>query len=138
MVVHDDPHSIPLIHLDRWAGSATVVAPEVYDLAGHQFLLHGFGDQVEFLRPASHSPRKLRNVWRFHGDDPTAAASGSLTHVPRFHARSVLLRGRKQARCGGQTGTQAKRVSKEITSVLHGSSSSRVEGPSVLERPRGH
>src|SRR5713101_6168077 len=133
MVIHDDPYPITLIHLDRWTRRPPVVPPQVYDLAGDQFLLHGLGNQVKFLRPAGHAPGKCRNVRRFHGNDPTAALA-SVAHVLHVHvfsaAFSARLRGRcKEARCGRQTGAQTKSISQEITSVLHGSSSSRVGGP---------
>src|SRR6266852_7220665 len=133
MVIHDDPYPITLIHLDRWTRRPSVVPPQVYDLAGDQFLLHGLGNQVKFLRSAGHAPGKCRNVRRFHGNDPTAALA-SVAHVLHVHvfsaAFSARLRGRcKEARCGRQTGAQTKSISQEITSVLHGSSSSRHGGP---------
>src|SRR5712692_5889892 len=134
MVIHDDPYPITLIHLDRWTRRPPVVPPQVYDLAGDQFLLHGLGNQVKFLRPAGHAPGKCRNVRRFHRDDPTAPL-GSVSHVLHVHAFSARQRGGcKQARWGRQTGSQTKSISQEITSVLHGSSSSRVGGPNCPQK----
>src|SRR6266705_793722 len=89
---------------------------------------------MEFLYVSVHAPRKLRNVGRFHGNDPTAATLRSVPHVLHVHARSAFLRGCEQARYGSSTGTQAKSISKEITSVLHSSPSSKVRGPNCPRR----
>src|SRR6266566_6078660 len=129
MVVHDDPNTIALVHLNRRTRSAAVVTPEVNDPAREYLLFNRFGNEVEFLCVSVHAPRKLRNIWRFHGNDPTAGALGSMAHVLHVHARSAFLWGCKQARRGGQTCAQTKSISKEITSVFHGSSSSRIGGP---------
>src|SRR5713226_48871 len=129
VIVHDDPNAIALVHLNRRARSAAVVTPEVNDPAGKYLPFNRLGNEMEFLYVPVHAPRKLRNVGRFHGNAPTAAALGSVTHVLHVHARSALLRGCKQARRRGQTCAQTKSISKEITSVLHGSSSSRIGGP---------
>jgi len=131
VIVHDDPNAITLIHLNRWPWSTTVVTPEVNDPAWENLLFNRLGDQMEFLNASVHAPRKLRNVGRFHGNDPTAAALGSGAHVLHVHARSAFLPGCKEARCCRQTGAQTKSISQKITSVLHRCSSLRLGGPQL-------
>src|SRR6266852_1588111 len=138
MIVHDDPNATTLVHLNRRTGSAAVVTPKVNDPARKYLLFNRLGDEMEFLNARIHAPRKLRNVRRFHRDDLTVAALGCVAHVLHVHGRSVRLRRSKQVRCGGQAGAHAKSISQEITSVLHGSSSSRVGESSVLEKLNGH
>src|SRR5216683_3960740 len=137
VVVHDDPNAITLVHLNRWPWSIAVVTPEVNDPAGKDLLFDRLGDEMEFLNAPVHAARKLRNVRRFHRNDPTVALC-TVAHVVHVHTRSVRLRRCKQARCGRQTGTQTKSISQEITSVLHGSSSLRLGGPNCPEKPNGH
>src|SRR5215813_6251960 len=48
-VLEDDPHAIALVHLDRRAGHARVVAPDLNDLAGHELRLDGLGHELEDL-----------------------------------------------------------------------------------------
>ena len=129
VVIHHDSNAIALVHLNRRTRSAAVVTPEVNRPARKYLLFNRLSNEMEFLYVSVHAPRKLRNVGSFHGNDPSAAALGSVAHVLHVHGRSALLRGCKQARCSGQTCAQAKSISKEITSVLHGSSSSRIGGP---------
>ena len=129
MVVHDDPNAITLVHLNRWSWSAAVVTPEVDDPARKDLLFDRLGGEMEFLYVSVHAPRKLRNVGRFDGKDPTAGALGRVAHVLHVHARSAFLRGCKQVGRGSQTSAQTKTISQEITSVFHGSSSSRIGGP---------
>src|SRR6266436_1362152 len=92
MVVHDDPNAIALVHLNRWARSAAVVTPEVNDPARKNLLFNRLGNEMKFLYASVHAPRKLRDVRRFHGNDPTAAALGTMAHVLRVHSRSAFLR----------------------------------------------
>jgi len=122
VIVHDDANSITLVHLNRRPGSAAVVTPEVNDPARKNLLFNRLGNEMEFLNVPVHSPGKLRNIRRFHRNDPTVAL-GTVAHVVHVHARSVRLLGCKQARCGRQSGAQTKSISQEIASVLHGSSS---------------
>src|SRR5437870_10353434 len=125
MIVHDDPHAITLFHLNRRTGSAAVVTPEVNGPARKYLLSNRLGNEMEFLNAPVYAPRKLGHVRCFHGNDPIVAARGCMVHVlhVHIHGRSVRLRRCKEARGGGQTCAQAKSVSKEITSVIHGSSS---------------
>ena len=126
VVVDDDANAIALIHLNRWSGSAAVIAPQVGYTPRNNLLFHGFGDQVEFLYASVHAPRELRNIGRFHTNDRTAAALGSMAHVSHVLVCSTFLRGCKQARRSCENRAETERISKEITSALHGSSSSTV------------
>jgi hypothetical protein len=56
----------------------------------------------------------------------TPCSTANVFHV---HARSAFVRGCKQARRSGQSCAQTKSISKRVTSVLHGFSSSTVKGP---------
>ena len=47
MIVHDDADAVALNDLDGGAGGGAVVAPEIEDLAGEDFLFYWFGDQVK-------------------------------------------------------------------------------------------
>src|SRR5207245_1802246 len=73
------------IHIDGPAGLAN-------DPAWKYFLLNRLGNEMEFLYVSVHAPRKLRNVGRFHGNDPTAATLRSVAHVLHVHSRSAFLR----------------------------------------------
>src|SRR6202034_4890728 len=126
VVVDDDANAIALVHFNRWARSAAVVAPEVNYTSRNNLLFHWLGDQVELLHIPFHPPRKLRNIGRFHRNDQTAAALGSVAHGFHVHGCSTFVRGCKQARRSGETRAQAERISKEITSVLHGFSWERI------------
>src|SRR3989475_6465824 len=64
MVVHDDPNAIALVHLNRRAGSAAVVTPEVNDPARKDLLCDRLGNEMEFLNAPIHAPRKLGHVRR--------------------------------------------------------------------------
>src|SRR5437667_6521900 len=138
MIVHNDPNAIALAHLNRRTGSAAVVTPEVNGPARKYLLFNRLGCEMEFLYVAVHPPRKLRNVWRFHRNHPTIAALGNVVHVLHIHARSAFLRSCKQVRRGGQTCAQTQTISQKITSVLHGSSSLRLGGPSCPQQLNGH
>src|SRR5437899_11110553 len=106
---------ITLVHLNRRAGSAAVVTPEVNDSAGKYLLFNRLSNEMEFLYVSVHAPRKLRNVGSLHGNDPSAAALGSVAHVLHVHGRSALLLGCKQATCSGQASAHAQSISNEIT-----------------------
>src|ERR1700751_3222666 len=64
MVVNDDADSIALANLNRRSRSAAVVPPEVDNSTGNDFLLHRFGDEMEFLHVSVHPKRKFGNIRR--------------------------------------------------------------------------
>ena len=98
VVIHDDPHPVSLVHLDRRPGNAAVIAPEVYDLAWDQLLLHRLGDEVKLLRTTDHSPGKLGNIRSFN-QHSLAATFGTMAFVSHVHGIVGVLLGNEQARC---------------------------------------
>src|ERR1700735_1120868 len=136
VVVHDDPNAVTLVHLNRRPRSAAVVTPEVNRAARKYRLFNRLGDEMKFFYVSIHAPRKLQYIGRLHPNDLTVAALLSVAGVLHVHvdARSVQVRRCKQARCGRQTGAQAKSISPEITSIFHNSSSSRVEGSNYRQK----
>src|SRR5258708_7424148 len=66
VIVDDDPDAITLVHLNRGAWCAAVIAPEVNDPARKYFLLNRLGDEMEFLYVSVHSRGKLGNVRGFN------------------------------------------------------------------------
>jgi hypothetical protein len=64
----------------------------------------------------------LPNIRRLHGRDSPFALN-PVPHLIHVHAGSRLLLSSTQARHGCETSAETKSISKEITSVLHGSSS---------------
>src|ERR1700758_4333162 len=123
VVFDDDANAIALIHFNRWAGSAAVKAPEVNYTSRNNLLFNRLGDEMEFLYASVHAPRKLRNVGCFHRNDRTASALGSMAHVFHVRACSTFAQGCKQARRSRENRAETDRISKEITSALHSSSS---------------
>src|SRR4029077_20924253 len=84
-----------------------------------------------------HAPGKLRNVGRFHANHQTAAALASMVHAFRIHVHSAFVRNCKQARCSRENRAETKRISKEIASVFHDSSSSTIgAGPKCPPEPK--
>src|SRR2546422_10626945 len=61
-ILNDDTHPISLVHFDRGSGHATVVAPDVADLAWQELPFHHLGHEVENLDAVFYAPGELGDV----------------------------------------------------------------------------
>ena len=103
----------PSVDLDRRAGHAAVVPPDVEPLVGQELALHVLGVEVELLHPVLHLPLQLRHVGGLDrdgrvavlppaGDELAPVVHPAVAGVFVFPGRLLLRRGRAGEESAGE------------------------------------
>jgi hypothetical protein len=97
MVVKDDPDTVSLVCLDRWARCAAVEAPQVEGSARNDDLLHGLGNQVEHLDAGVHREWQVAHIegsdWYEGGCCAARLRAGSHSNIGGGLLHGALLHG---------------------------------------------